>query len=77
TRTGSLSPLLYWLLASFVYIIRSISFIILILLLIPFTKIILGSMSRVKGSLPALIISAAAFYARMVEIAFREVDKGG
>ena len=30
----------------------------------------------VKGSLPALIISAAPFYARMVEIAFREVDKG-
>lgn len=33
-------------------------------------------MSGVKGSLPALIISAAPFYARMVEIAFREVDKG-
>ena len=57
-------------------IFRSIPFIILIVLLIPFTKIILGSMSGVKGSLPALIISAAPFYARMVEIAFREVDKG-
>ncbi len=62
--------------AIFVNIFRSIPFIILIVLLIPFTKIILGSMSGVKGSLPALIISAAPFYARMVEIAFREVDKG-
>ena len=75
-RKGILSRLLYWLVAIFVNIFRSIPFIILIVLLIPFTKIILGSMSGVKGSLPALIISAAPFYARMVEIAFREVDKG-
>ena len=75
-RIGILSRLLYWLVAIFVNIFRSIPFIILIVLLIPFTKIILGSMSGVKGSLPALIISAAPFYARMVEIAFREVDKG-
>ena len=75
-REGILSRLLYWLVAIFVNIFRSIPFIILIVLLIPFTKIILGSMSGVKGSLPALIISAAPFYARMVEIAFREVDKG-
>ena len=76
TSKGILSRLLYWLVAIFVNIFRSIPFIILIVLLIPFTKIILGSMSGVKGSLPALIISAAPFYARMVEIAFREVDKG-
>ncbi|RXV48370.1 methionine ABC transporter permease [Enterococcus faecalis] len=75
-RKGILSRSLYWLVAIFVNIFRSIPFIILIVLLIPFTKIILGSMSGVKGSLPALIISAAPFYARMVEIAFREVDKG-
>ena len=75
-RKGILSRFLYWLVAIFVNIFRSIPFIILIVLLIPFTKIILGSMSGVKGSLPALIISAAPFYARMVEIAFREVDKG-
>lgn len=75
-RKWILSRLLYWLVAIFVNIFRSIPFIILIVLLIPFTKIILGSMSGVKGSLPALIISAAPFYARMVEIAFREVDKG-
>lgn len=75
-RKGILSRLLYWLVVIFVNIFRSIPFIILIVLLIPFTKIFLGSMSGVKGSLPALIISAAPFYARMVEIAFREVDKG-
>lgn len=42
-RKGILSRLLYWLVAIFVNIFRSIPFIILIVLLIPFTKIILGS----------------------------------
>ena len=56
-RKGILSRLLYWLVAIFVNIFRSIPFIILIVLLIPFTKIILGSMSGVKGSLPALILA--------------------
>ncbi|MGT0202257.1 methionine ABC transporter permease [Staphylococcus aureus] len=53
-----------------------IPFIILILLLIPFTSLILGTISGPTGALPALIIGAAPFYARLVEIAFKEIDKG-
>ncbi|PGM56605.1 methionine ABC transporter permease [Bacillus sp. AFS053548] len=64
------------ILAAFVNIFRSIPFIILIILLIPFTIIILGSMLGAKAALPALIIGAAPFYARMVEIGLREIDKG-
>ena len=60
---------------AFVNIFRSIPFIILIILLIPFTKIILGTILG-SAALPALIIGAAPFYARMVEIALREIDKG-
>ncbi|MEH7401478.1 methionine ABC transporter permease [Gottfriedia acidiceleris] len=64
------------ILAAFVNIFRSIPFIILIILLIPFTIFILGSMLGAKAALPALIIGAAPFYARMVEIGLREIDKG-
>jgi D-methionine transport system permease protein len=64
------------IISSFVNIFRSIPFIILIILLIPFTKAIVGSMLGANAALPALIIGAAPFYARLVEIALREIDKG-
>ncbi len=55
---------------------RSIPFIILIILLFPITKAIIGTMLGATAAIPALVISAAPFYARLVEIAFREVDHG-
>jgi D-methionine transport system permease protein len=64
------------IIGAFVNIFRSIPFIILIVLLIPFTKILVGTMLGANAALPALIIGAAPFYARMVEIALREIDKG-
>lgn len=64
------------LVAAVVNIFRSIPFIILIILLLPFTVIIMGTMLGANAALPALIIGAAPFYARMVEIALREIDKG-
>ncbi|TDL32482.1 ABC transporter permease [Jeotgalibacillus sp. S-D1] len=59
-----------------VNIFRSIPFIILIVLLIPFTRFLLDTIRGANAALPALIIGAAPFYARMVEIALREIDKG-
>ena len=59
-----------------VNIFRAIPFIILIVLLIPFTKALIGTIIGVQAAIPALIISAAPFYARLVEIGLREVDKG-
>lgn len=59
-----------------VNIFRSIPFIILIVLLIPFTTFLVGTMIGEDAALPALIIGAAPFYARMVEIGLREIDKG-
>ncbi|MGG0889873.1 methionine ABC transporter permease [Cytobacillus horneckiae] len=64
------------IIAAFVNVFRSIPFLILIVLLIPFTKLILGTMIGENAALPALIIGAAPFYARMVEIGLREIDKG-
>ncbi|MEZ0480165.1 methionine ABC transporter permease [Planococcus sp. SSTMD024] len=65
-----------WLTGAFVNIFRSIPFIILIILLIPFTKFLIGSIRGPNAALPALIIGAAPFYARMVLIALKEIDKG-
>src|SRR5699024_85924 len=62
--------------ATLVSVFRAIAFIIFILLLFPFTYILLGTMSGPIGALPALIIGAAPFYGRLVEIALKEVDKG-
>ncbi|MBM7096982.1 MULTISPECIES: methionine ABC transporter permease [Alteribacter] len=62
--------------AGFVNLFRSIPFIILIVLLIPVTVAILGTMLGPSAALPALIFGAAPFYARMVEIGLREIDKG-
>lgn len=59
-----------------VNIFRSIPFIILIVLLIPFTTLLFQTMIGENAALPALIIGAAPFYARMVEIGLREIDKG-
>ena len=78
TSKGNLweNKLLYGIVGAYVNIFRSIPFIILIVLLIPFTKLVVGSMIGSTAALPALIIGAAPFYARLVEIALREIDKG-
>ncbi|MGH1332828.1 MAG: methionine ABC transporter permease [Exiguobacterium indicum] len=66
----------YSVLSLVVNVFRSIPFIILLILLIPFTTAIVGSFLGPTAALPALIFGAAPFYGRMVELALREVDKG-
>ncbi|KGT91598.1 methionine import system permease MetP [Erwinia typographi] len=67
---------LYSVISILVNVFRSIPFIILIVLLIPFTKTLIGTILGANAALPALIVGAAPFYARLVEIGLREVDKG-
>lgn len=77
--TSSHNPLvkaLNWLVALFVNVFRSIPFIILIVLLLPITQKLVGTIIGPRAALPSLIISAAPFYARMVELAFHELDHG-
>ncbi|HLR09468.1 MAG TPA: methionine ABC transporter permease [Bacillota bacterium] len=62
--------------ATIVNVFRAIPFIILILLLFPFTNFLIGTIRGPNAALPALIIGAAPFYGRLVEIALKEVDKG-
>lgn len=70
------NPVINKIMSAIVNVFRSIPFIILIVLLIPLTMFLVGSMIGVNAALPALIIGAAPFYARLVEIGLREVDKG-
>lgn len=78
TSKGGLfsNSLFYRSISIFVNVFRSIPFIILIVLLIPITKALVGSILGANAALPTLIIGASPFYARLVEIALREVDKG-
>nr|WP_242704587.1 methionine ABC transporter permease [Enterococcus sp. 665A] len=68
--------LLYGIVSIIGNIFRSTPFMILMVLIIPFTKLLVGTMLGAKAAIPALVLSAAPFYARLVEIAFREVDSG-
>lgn len=55
---------------------RSIPFIILMVAVMPFTRLVVGTTIGVKGAIPPLVISAAPFIARMVETSLAEVDAG-
>lgn len=59
-----------------VNVLRAIPFLILLILLIPITRALVGTMLGAKAALPPLIAAATPFFARMCVIAFQEVDKG-
>ena len=48
-------------------VFRSTPFMILMVLIIPFTTLLVGSFLGAKAAIPALVLSAAPFYARLVE----------
>jgi D-methionine transport system permease protein len=55
---------------------RSIPFIILLAGLIDFTRLIMGTAIGVRGAIVPLIFGTTPFYARQIESALSEVDKG-
>ena len=55
---------------------RSIPFIILLVLLIPFTRLLVGKSYGTTATIVPLTISAIPFIGRMVESSLKEVDKG-
>lgn len=57
-------------------VIRSIPFIILLVLLYPFTDFLLNTTIGAKAVTVPLTVAAIAFLARLVEGAFAEIDKG-
>ena len=59
-----------------VNILRSVPFVILLIVMIPLTVVLVGTSLGVAGAIPPLVAGAAPFFARLVETALREVDKG-
>ncbi|HZW69066.1 MAG TPA: methionine ABC transporter permease [Pseudogracilibacillus sp.] len=57
-------------------IIRSIPYIILLVILLPVTKLLTGSSTGPIAASVSLTIAAIPFYARLVESSLREIDKG-
>lgn len=78
TREGQVSEnrLFNRVLSVIVNIFRSIPFIILIVWMIPFTRMLVGTSIGVKAALVPLSIGAAPFIARMVENSLLEIPHG-
>ncbi|WP_409523305.1 methionine ABC transporter permease [Nitrincola sp. MINF-07-Sa-05] len=67
---------IYALLSFCVNVLRSLPFIILLIVMIPMTLMITGTSLGVAGAIPPLVAGATPFFARLVETALREVDRG-
>lgn len=76
-RNGVLPNLaLNYVLGFVINAIRSTPFIILLVAVIPFTRLLVGSSIGTLAAIVPLTIAAAPFVARLVEVALREVDAG-
>lgn len=78
TRRGGLweKPWIFYLLDKSIDIIRSIPFIILIVLLIPLSRFLVGTGSGVTGSFVALVFGTVPFFARQIERVLSDLDEG-
>jgi len=76
-RDGVLpAPLFNQVIGSVVNVGRSLPFIVLLIALIPFTRIIIGTTLGSTAAVVPITIGAFPFFARVVENALDEVDKG-
>lgn len=69
-------PLVYGVLSFLVNVVRSVPFIILLIVMIPVTLWLTGTSLGVAGAIPPLVVGTTPFFARLVETALREVDRG-
>ena len=69
-------PVLYKILDFIANIVRSVPFLLLLILLIPFTRFLLGKSYGSTATIVPLTVAAIPFIARMVESSLKEVDNG-
>ena len=69
-------PIFNNILGRIVNVLRSFPFIILMILLIPLSRLIVGTSIGTKATIVPLSIAAAPFVARIIESALKEVDPG-
>jgi len=70
------SPRLHRVLGSLVNGFRATPFIVLLVALLPFTRLVVGATIGVWAAVVPLAVSATPFFARIAEISLREVDRG-
>ena len=76
---GGIHPLPHWVMTSLNFIInilRSVPFLILLIVVLPLSRILVGTTVGTKAILAPLVIAAFPFVARLVETSIREVDAG-
>ncbi len=76
---GGIHPLPRWLMTALNFIInilRSVPFLILLIVVLPLSRILVGTTVGTKAILAPLVIAAFPFVARLVETSIREVDAG-
>ncbi|QWA10648.1 ABC transporter permease [Sodalis ligni] len=78
SRRGGVLPLprLHGILGAIINIGRSLPFVVLLVALIPFTRLIIGTTLGSTAAVVPITIGAFPFFARIVETALDEVDKG-
>jgi len=67
---------IYRLLDFIINIVRSFPFIILIVAILPLTRLVVGTSIGVNAAIVPLVIAASPFLARLIEGSLNEVDKG-
>lgn len=70
------NKVIYFILDKIINLFRSIPFIILMALLEPTTRFLVGTTIDVQGAIPSLIFGTIPFFARQIESALAEVDDG-
>lgn len=70
------NPVIYNIVGTVINIIRSVPFIILIVYIMPLTKVIVGTRVGSTAALVPLVTYIAPYLARLIENAFLEVDTG-
>ncbi|NME82224.1 methionine ABC transporter permease [Clostridium sp. SM-530-WT-3G] len=78
TAKDGLKPnkVVYSILDFIVNTLRSFPFVILMVIIIPFTRLLVGKTYGTAAAIVPLTIAAAPFVARIIESSLREVDKG-
>ena len=69
-------PRVYAVLSFLVNVLRSLPFVILLIVLMPLTLLLVGTSIGVAGAIVPLVVGAVPFFARLVENVLREVDRG-
>lgn len=70
------NKLIYQVLSFLINVLRSVPFIILLIVMMPLTAFLVGTSLGVKGVIPPLIFGAFPFFTRLVENSLKELDNG-